>query len=82
MKYVQSEMRSVAIGEKVFDDEVDGYISRVTVGGKTYKLRCEVIEVYDMTCPKCGSPLQLSYGNGKCEYCGTCYTTQFKLVER
>jgi len=96
MKYVQSEMKVVNVGDNVFDkdinvpnkigqqdvDETDGYISKIRVNGKNYKLRCEVVEVYDMTCPKCGSPLQLSYGNGKCEYCGTCYSTQFKLVEK
>ena len=69
--------------------EYAGYISSITVpiyeGGerkmKTYKLRCEVVEVYAMTCPKCGSPLELRYGSGTCGFCGTSYTTQFKLQE-
>ena len=35
------------------------------MGGKTYKLRCEVVEVYPMTCKKCGGQ----------------YTTNFKIEE-
>lgn len=65
------------------DEHIDGYISKIAMpGGKVYALRCEVVEVYPMTCPKCGSPLELRYGNGKCNYCGTCFTTQFKVVEK
>ena len=63
------------------DDEYEGYISSIQVHGKKYKLRCEVVEVYAMTCPKCGSPLELKYGSGTCGFCGTSYTTQFKLQE-
>ena len=63
------------------NDRCDGYISKITVGGKTYKLRCEVVEVYPMTCQKCGGQLELKYGHGKCSYCGTHYSTNFKVVE-
>jgi hypothetical protein len=49
--------------------------------GKTYKLRCEVIEVYPMICPRCGGHVELKYGSGACQSCGTSFTTQFKLVE-
>ena len=59
----------------------DGYISSIRVNGKTYKLRCEVVEVYPMTCPKCGGRVELHYGNGNCQSCGTAFTTQFKIVE-
>lgn len=66
-------------------EEFDGYISKITIpfngGYRTYKLKCEVVEVYPMTCPKCGGSLELRYGNGKCEFCGTNYTTKFKLEE-
>lgn len=58
-----------------------GYISSINLYGKLYKLKCEVTEVHPMTCPKCGSPLELHYGEGKCDYCGTSYTTKFELVE-
>ena len=61
--------------------EADGYISKIYHNGKTYKLRCEVVEVYAMTCPKCGGQLELKYGTGRCEHCGTSFTTQFKVVE-
>lgn len=60
----------------------DGFISRVMLpNGKTYALRCEVVAVHPMTCPKCGSPLELHYGEGKCEYCGTSYTSHFSIEE-
>lgn len=61
--------------------EVDGYISRVCIDGKVYKLRCEVVEVYPMTCKKCGGQLELKYGTGKCPFCNTIYTTNFKVEE-
>lgn len=95
MKYVQSDIKVVNIGDNVFDkdinvpskngqqdvNETDGYISKIRVNGKTYKLRCEIVEVYDMTCQKCGAQLQLHYGSGRCEYCGTYYSTQLKIME-
>ena len=59
----------------------DEYISAICVHGKTYKLRCEVVEIYPITCPKCGASFELRYGSGKCDHCGTNYTTQFKLQE-
>lgn len=62
-------------------NDCDGYISKIVVRGKTYKLRCEIVEVYDMSCPKCGAPLKLHYGNGECNYCHTHFTTQFKVME-
>ena len=63
-------------------EQVDGYISKICVGGKTYKLRCDVVEVYPMTCPKCGGQLELRYGHGKCQFCGTNFATDFKVVEQ
>lgn len=60
----------------------DGYISSVLLpDGKLYKLQCEVVEVYPMTCPKCGGRVVLKYGTGECKSCGTNYATQFKIVE-
>ena len=62
--------------------DCDGYISKIMMpNGKVYKLQCEVVEVYPMNCPKCGGKLELKYGHGKCEFCGTSYSTNFKVVE-
>lgn len=62
-------------------DKVDGYVSKIAIGGKVYALQCEIVEVYATTCPKCGGNVTLKYGTGKCDFCGTSYTTQFKIVE-
>ena len=58
-----------------------GYISSIRLDGKLYKLQCEVVEVYPMTCPKCGAPIKLHYGQGHCPYCDTHYTTKFSIQE-
>lgn len=60
---------------------IDGYISKITVNGKTYALRCEIVEIHPITCPKCGASFELRYGTGKCDYCGTWYSTNFELKE-
>ena len=63
--------------------EFAGYIRSVMMpDGRVYKLQCEVVEVYPMTCPKYGGKVELHYGEGNCQSCGTAFTTQFKLVER
>ena len=63
------------------ETEFAGYIHSIQLGGKLYKLRCEVVEVYPITCPKCGASFELKYGSGQCPYCKTYYTTEFKLQE-
>ena len=63
-------------------DEYDGYINSIILYGKKYLLQCQVVEVYPMICPKCGGNVTLKYGNGTCDYCGTSYTTQFKMIEK
>ena len=68
-------------GNKINEPNFDGYISSIRVNGKVYKLRCEVVEVYPMICPRCGGAVDLHYGNGNCQSCGTRFTTQFKIVE-
>ena len=65
-------------GKKVL---VDGFINRIALQGKTYALQCSVVEVHPIRCPKCGGSFDLKYGSGKCPYCNTYFTTQFKLVE-
>ena len=63
-------------------NDCDGYISKIRLfDGKIYKLQCEVVEIYPMICPKCAGTVTLKYGTGKCVYCGTSFTTQFKIVE-
>ena len=57
------------------------YITAIKVGGKTYKLRCEIVEIHPLTCTKCGSPLELHNGHGRCEYCGTNYSAIMSIVE-
>ena len=69
-------------GHKLDDPAFDGFISAIRIAGKTYKLRCEVVEVYPMICPRCGGRVELHYGNGNCQSCGTGFTTQFKIVEK
>ena len=63
------------------NENIDGYISKIKVNGKTYALRMEVVEVYPLKCKNCGSTFELKYGSGRCDCCGTNYTTQFKVVE-
>ena len=62
-------------------EEIEGYISKVMLHGKLYQLRCEVVEIHPIVCPKCGSSFELKYGTGQCPACGTWFTTEFKLTE-
>lgn len=64
------------------NDKIDGYISKVYVNGKTYALRCEIVEAHPITCSKCGASFQLKYGEGRCDHCGTYYTTHFYIEEK
>ena len=66
----------------MMNGQIDGYISKIVLpGGKTYALRCDIVEVYPITCPRCGGSFELKYGSGQCPYCNTYFTTQFKLIE-
>ena len=62
-------------------DECDGYISRICVFGKTYKLRCEIVEVHPLICTRCGHTLELHSGRGQCPACGTNFSAVLKVVE-
>lgn len=62
-------------------DSDQHYISAMRINGITYKLRCEIVEVHPLTCTKCGSPLEMHNGHGKCEYCGTSYSAVMNIVE-
>lgn len=70
------------IDKKKPEPEFAGYVSRIQLGNKLYKIKAEITEIHPMTCTKCGSPLELHYGEGKCEYCGTSYTTRFIIEEK
>lgn len=63
-------------------EEIDGYISKIHINGKTYALKCEVVEARPITCSKCGASFQLRYGEGQCTHCGTYYTTHFYVEEK
>lgn len=63
------------------EPEFAGYISKIRIGNSLYKLKCEVVEAHPITCKKCGASFELRYGEGRCEHCGTYYTTKFELVE-
>lgn len=63
------------------NEEIAGYISKIQVQGKVYKLRCEIVEAHPIICKKCGASFQLKYGEGQCDHCGTYYTTHFYIEE-
>lgn len=64
------------------DKKYGGFISRICLGDTYYDLKCEIVEVHAITCPKCGAPLELHYGEGKCSHCDTYFTTKFSVVEK
>ena len=45
-------------------NKLDGYISQIYVNGKTYGLKCEVVEARPIVCKKCGASFQMKYGEG------------------
>jgi predicted Zn-ribbon and HTH transcriptional regulator len=63
------------------NDSYNEYITRISIGGKTYKLGCEIITVKPIVCKKCGGSFELKYGSGQCQYCGTYYTTKVEIEE-
>lgn len=63
------------------ETEFAGYVNSIQLGDKIYKLQCEVVEVYPMSCPKCWAPIELRYGQGHYPYCDTHYTTKFSIQE-
>lgn len=68
--------------EKLKEQGFAGYISSIEFpDGEKYKLMCEVVTVNPIIYPKCGNSFELKYGNGKCDYCGTYFTTHFELRE-
>ena len=64
------------------EEQFDGYITKIAVGGKVYKLGVEVVEARPIVCKKCGASFQLKYGEGRCDHCGTYYTTHFYIEEK
>lgn len=66
----------------MMNEEIAGYISKIKLGDKIYKLKCEVVEAHPIVCKKCGASFQLKYGEGQCTHCGTYYTTHFYIEEK
>lgn len=62
-------------------EQLDGFVSKIHVNGKTYGLQCYVVAVHAIKCPNCGHSFELAYGKGRCEFCGTYFTTQFQITE-
>lgn len=58
-----------------------GYIDSVQIGGKVYKLRCEVAEVHPLICTRCGASLELHNGHGQCPACGTNFSAVVSIKE-
>ena len=62
--------------------EVDGFVSSIMMpNGKVYALKCRAIEAHPIQCPNCGHSFELAFGKGHCDYCGTYFTTEFKITE-
>lgn len=61
---------------------LDGFIKTIQMpNGKKYGLKCEIIAVHPISCPKCGGSFELKYGEGTCQFCGTHYSTRFFVEE-
>lgn len=58
------------------------YIDSICINGQKYKIKASLIEAYPINCKNCGALFELKYGSGRCDYCGTYYTTEFKIVEK
>lgn len=63
------------------EEKIDEYINKIKIYDKTYAIKAYITEIHPINCPKCGGSFELKYGNGKCPYCNTYFTTEFKLVE-
>lgn len=61
--------------------EFDGYINSIYVGGKLYRLQCQIEEVHPIICKHCGAPLKLEFGQGTCDHCGTHYAVNYFIEE-
>ena len=61
---------------------VDGFVSSIILpDGKILGLKASIIAVKPISCPKCGGQVTLRYGEGKCDFCSTHFTTKFELIE-
>lgn len=58
-----------------------GYISKICIGGKIYKLKCEIVEVHPLICTRCGASLELHNGHGQCPACGTNFSAVMSIKE-
>lgn len=63
------------------NEQFAGYVNKIRVGDKLYKIGVEVLEARPIVCKKCGASFQMKYGEGRCDHCGTYYTTHFYIEE-
>ena len=62
-------------------EKLDGWINKITVCGKTYGIQALIMEAKPIICNRCGAPLELKNGEGKCECCGTNYSARVIVEE-
>jgi len=73
---------TVDSGDYPVPEGCEGWISKVRILDKTYALKCEVIALHPISCPKCGGSVNLTHGEGRCDYCGTLFTTKLMMVDK
>lgn len=74
-------MAHLKSGGKNMGKEEIKYVSKIQIGNTIYHIRADIVEVFPTTCQKCGGSFELHHGEGQCPYCGTHYTTMYKVVE-
>ena len=47
------------------EEKFDGFIDKIMVDGKLYKIGVEVLEARPIVCKKCGASFQMKYGEGR-----------------
>lgn len=63
------------------EEKFEGFIDKIMINGKLYKIGVEVLEARPIVCKKCGASFQMKYGKGRCDHCGTYYTTHCYIEE-
>lgn len=61
--------------------QVDGIINTIKLpNGKIYALQACLTAIKPITCPQCGGRVEISFGEGQCEYCDTRFTSRLERV--
>ena len=66
------------------EEKFEGFIDKIMLNmlnDKLYKIGVEVPEARPIVCKKCGASFQMKYGEGRCDHCGTYYTTHCYIEE-